>query len=767
MESLSVGLYRIFKYHDRGNIFMKRPLRSFAAAFVMTSVGCASFAQTSQCGPQPATVSIGQARARAVQIVSQMTEDEKLTLVHGVVALAFKPTDKIPEGAVPGAGYVAGVPRLGVPALEETDGSLGVAYVQGIRKDGATALPSGVAIASTWNPELVEKSGAVVGAEARAKGFNVVLAGAANLMRDPRNGRTFEYLGEDPLLTGVLVGSLTKGIQSNHVISTIKHYAFNGQETGRDIVDTAIGESAARESDLLAFQIGIERGYPGSVMCAYGLVNGAHSCDSDWLLNEVLKRDWHYQGFVMSDWGATPSLDAALHGIDQESGAQADPMVFFDAPLRDAVKREPKYAARLDDMVTRVLTAIYANGLDGCDVGPTHGIDFRAHAAIAEEVAKQGIVLLKNADGVLPLSRTVHNIAVIGGYAQKGVLSGAGSSQVAGEGGPAVVVPLGGVGPGANLIEQYYLSSAPVSAIRALVPEANVAFRDGRYITDAVETARKADVAIVFATQWMTETMDVPDLSLPSGQDALIAAVAEANPRTIVVLETGGPVLMPWLDKVAGVIEAWYPGARGGESIASVLFGDTNPSGRLPVTFFAGLSQLPRPILDGSDSIAPYYTGVWPSRDQRLSVNYNIEGADLGYRWNARKGQKALFPFGYGLSYASFDSSGLRVDGLRATVNVTNTGKRAGDDVAQLYLTDRLSKRMVRLVGFRRVRLEPGETKPVTVEIDPRLIADWRDGAWHIDAGDYSFGIGASAEDVGRGVTVHFGANRWKDGIPG
>jgi beta-glucosidase len=699
---------------------------------------------------------------RAAATVKAMQPEEKTVLTHGIMALTFFPGAVLPPDAIPGAGYVPGVPRLNVPALKETDASLGVAWVGGIRHDGATALPSGLAQASTWNPALIEAGGAMIGSEARAKGFNVLLAGGANLMRDPRNGRTFEYLSEDPWLTGTLVGAAITGIQSNHIISTIKHYALNDQETGRNFIDSRIGEPAARESDLLAFEIGIERGHPGSVMCGYNLVNGAHDCDSDWLLNTVLKRDWHYPGFVMSDWGAVPALSAAMNGLDQQSGAQLDPQVFFGKPLAELAAKNPAVAARVDDMNARILTSIYAAGIDANPAVPGGTIDFKADGAVALAVAKQGIVLLRNQGGILPLAASAQNIAVIGGYADSGVLSGGGSSQVDGPDGPAVRVPLGGIGPITTYLQQHYHNSSPLEALRKLAPQAKLSFRDGTYIAAAVTAARKADVAIVFATAWRSEGEDVPDLSLPQGQDALIAAVAAANPHTIVVLETGGPVAMPWLDQTAAVIEAWYPGARGGEAIASILVGETNPSGHLPVTFPVSVEQLPRPKLDGLGEFESSLAPIAPP-GVHLSVNYDIEGSDVGYRWNARQSQKALFPFGAGLSYTRFASSGLKLHGLHASFTVANTGARTGATVAQLYLVSRNGSAKERLVGYSRVDLAAGASQPVTLTIDPRLLADWKDGGWSLPGGDYGFALGDDAEHLGPTVTVHYGARHWKD----
>lgn len=705
-----------------------------------------------------------EAAKRAEATVKAMTPEEKTILTHGIMPLPVGTHPApLPEGAVPGAGYVPGIARLNIPALTETDASLGVTYVFGLRKDGATAMPSGLAMASTWNPELLRHGGQVIGAETRAKGFNVLLAGGVNLMRDPRNGRTFEYLSEDPLLSGVLVGSAIAGIQSNNVISTIKHFALNGQETARKFADVQISDAAARESDLLAFQIGIELGNPGSVMCSYNRVNGEQGCASDYLLNKVLKQDWGYKGFVMSDWGAVPNLEAALKGLDQQSGAQLDPAVFFGDKLQAAAKADPVYAKRLDDMNRRILWAIYANGVDANPVKPGGTVDLAKNSEAALETAKQGIVLLRNERNVLPLAKTAKRIAVIGGYADMGVLSGAGSSQVHGVGGSAVTVPVSGAGAWSAFVSQQYHRSSPLAAIKALAPQADVRFRDSRFIRDAVEQAKRAEVAIVFATKWSSEGYDQPDLTLPDGQDALIAAVAEANPNTIVVLETGNPVAMPWLTKTAAVVQAWYPGIRGGDAIASVLFGETNPSGRLPVTFPASIDDLPRPKLDGYDELEPDFSGNPPHGDAKLSVDYNIEGSDLGYRWNARKGIKALFPFGFGLSYTTFASSGLKSDGQTASFTLANTGNRDGATVGQVYLVKRNGQTKQRLVGFKRVDLKAGASTTVKVTFDPRLLADWQDGGWSIPAGDYEFALGENAEQLGQTVKVKLKARRWKD----
>jgi beta-glucosidase len=679
---------------------------------------------------------------RAKLLEHAMTLEEKIGVLHGKVGTPFRGEPK-PEGAVGSAGYIPAIPRLGVPALQESDAGLGVANPGNVRPgDDATALPASLALAATWSPELAYKSGAVIGNEARRKGLNVMLAGGMNLARDPRNGRNFEYFGEDPLLAGTLAGEAVRGIQSQNVISTVKHFALNDQETGRLSLDARIAEDALRESDLLAFEIAIERGKPGAVMCAYNRVNGAFACGNDWLLNRVLKGDWKYPGWVMSDWGAVHDVDYALKGLDQESGEQIDTLVFFDEPLKRAANAGLVPAARISDMVRRVLRSMFAAGLfdEPSGEGP---IDFDAHARDARQAAEQSIVVLRNERATLPLARATKRVAVIGGYAEFGVISGGGSSLVNPVGGPALRVPLGGEGQFAFWREINVTPSSPLRAIRALVDEGSeVVFNDGRYPREAARLAASADVAIVFGVQWMTENFDAPDLSLPHGQDELIGAVAAANPRTVVVLETGGPVLMPWLDKVAAVVAAWYAGQRGGDAIADVLFGVAEPSGRLPVTFPAAETQLPRPEIPG----------FGPPEKLPVTVDYR-EGADVGYRDFARRSQKPLFAFGYGQSYTTFAYGGLDVSGttdLSVSFTATNTGMRAGYAVPQIYLTGVPGAADRRLLGWAKALLAPGETKRFTVQVDPRLLAKYSTQArgWQVAAGKYEIALGASAEDL-------------------
>ena len=665
---------------------------------------------------------------RAELLLDRMSLDEQVSLLHGQFPALMNP---LPEGLQRSAGYVPGLPQYGVPALYESDASLGVANATR-ENDDAAALPSGLAIASTFSPDLAFEGGAMIGKEARQKGFNVMLAGGVNLARDPRNGRNFEYLGEDPLLAGTLDGAAIRGIQSQHVVSTAKHYALNDQETGRQILDARIGEAAFRESDLLAFELALETGNPGSVMCAYNQVNGAFACENHELLTNVLRRDWKWKGWTMSDWGAVHSLGAATAGLDQESAGTIDPQVFFDAPLKAAVKDGTIPAARVREMAHRILRSMFAVGLMEHPLTPG-GLDTAADAEVSGRVAEQGVVLLRNREGLLPLAGG-GSIAVIGPHADVGVLSGGGSSQVIPKGSIRVPAPKGAP---QWVTSEIWPPSSPLQAIQARAG-GEVTYDPGADPAAAAAAARKAKVAIVFAHQWAAEGADA-SLTLTGDQDALIEAVAAANPNTIVVLETGGPVFMPWLNKVGAVIEAWYPGSKGGEAIARVLFGEVNPSGRLPVTFPASEAQLPRPEIPG--------LGKGPN--EPFAVDYP-EGSDVGYRWFARTGQRPAFPFGFGLSYTDFRYEGLEAKGgrtLTVSFTVSNTGKRAGTDTPQVYLTRGPGRAQQRLIGWSRVELKPGESRRITVTADRRLLADWDEKAhgWRLDGGAYRLFVGHDA----------------------
>jgi beta-glucosidase len=679
---------------------------------------------------------------KADYLVGQMTLDEKIQLVHG------GETQNQQEPVVPrgGNGWIAGIPRLDIPDLYFADGSVGVGNDVG----QAIALPSSIASAASWDLNEAYKYGQVIGAELRAYGINVNLGGNVNLIgREPRDGRTFETKGEDPILAGQITAAHLKAIQDQYVMAGIKHFALNDQETDRYSADAMIDDRSARESDLLAFEIGIKDSNVQSVMCSYNLVNDTYACENSYLLNAVLKGDWGFAGFVMSDWHATHSTaKAAQNGLDQE---QPDD-TYFGSSLKQAVQNGQVPMARLDNMVHRILRAMFADGL--FDHPPaSQPLDAVADAAVAQEIEEQGAVLLKNT-GVLPLNGTkLASIAVIGSHADVAVLSGGGSAQVTPVGGPALTEGRPCPPCWAPVV---WDPSSPLNAIQVKVPSVNVQFNDGTDATSAARLAASSNVAIVFLSQWESEDMDLPSLnftdvihSIPIDQDALVSAVAVANPHTIVVLENGGPAVMPWLADTSAVLEAWYPGQCGGEAIANILFGDVNPSGKLPMTFPASVNDLPRPVVAAPP---PGSTSPFP-------VDYTIDGFNVGYKWYDVKGLTPLFPFGYGLSYTTFSISNAQLTAVtagnspsfQASFDLKNTGTSAGAEVAQLYLgLPANTGEAKRLVGWQKVSLIPGQQQSVTIQVaagdssHPLSYWDVNAHAWLVASGTYTVYLGNS-----------------------
>ena len=697
--------------------------------------------------------------ARAKAAVAAMTLDEKLRLIFGYSDQALTELAKVPDDIVPpalktyvvthqikgSAGFVPGVPRLGIPDQTQTDASLGVrnSFIP------STALPSSLATAASFDPEVVRAGGVMIGAEARATGHNTMLSGGVNLAREPRNGRNFEYVGEDPLLAGTMAGALIDGIQSNHIISTVKHYAVNDQETLRTSLDVTISAEAMRQSDLLAFEFAIEKGKPGSVMCSYNLINGRWGCENDYLLNTVLKGDWGYKGFVMSDWGAVHStVGAANDGLDQFTGfcCKEDKPWFGPPAMKAALESGAIPEARLDDMVRRILWAMFAKGPVDYPVKVTP-IDYAANAAVSQMAAEESLVLLKNEGDLLPL-RGVKSVAVIGGSADKGVLAGAGSSDV---------TPVGG----AVMIDNHtYLPSPPLDALRRELPKAQVAFDAGSDLASAAALAGRSDVAIVFVTRHNSEGSEA-SLEMVGNQDALVAAVAKANPKTIVVAETGGAIYMPWIDQVPAILEAFYPGIRGGPAIARILTGKVNPSGHLPISFPASADQLARPEI----------AGLGEPDGTPAHVLYD-EGAAIGYKWYDLKGYKPLFRFGDGLSYTRFALSGLSAQpdgkGIKLSFTIRNSGKRAGKGVAQVYIAPADWRKVgweapKRLGAFAKADLKPGQSKRIELMVDPRLLATYEaaDNNWHIQAGDYAVWVGQSSATPEQSVNVAMPDAKW------
>jgi beta-glucosidase len=674
---------------------------------------------------------------RADLVIQQMSLDEKITLVHGVEGAAAQ------QHSLGGAGYVPGVPRLGLPALQLTDGRSGVANI-GWRGVYATALPCALANAASWDLDGSYEYGAQLGKEVRDLGFNVSLGGTANIIREPRNGRNFECLGEDPLLIGKMLGRELKGTQDQQVIGNINRYAVNDQETGRVIGSAVIDRRAMQETDLLAFEIAIKESNVGTVMCAYNRLNSVFACESPYLLSDVLRKAWDYKGWVMTDWGAAHStVGSALAGLDQEMPSGR----YFGEPLKATVEKGEVPVSRLDEMVHRILRTEFALGI--IDNPPVaHPVNPFTGAAVAQRAAERGVVLLKNHNGQLPLEASaVKSLAVIGAHADVGVLSGSGSDQVDAAGGNAV--------PGSRW--PVWHPSSPLRALRASAPNAQVTYDPGADPAAAAKLAGSSDVAIVFVWQHTSEGRDVPNLSLPGNQDELVNEVAAANPHTIVVLETGGPVTMPWLDKVSAVLEAWYPGIRGGEAVARVLFGDVNPSGKLPVTFPKSESDLPHAKIAGMLLAA----GGEPKEQKTpFDINYN-EGLKVGYKWFEAEGKEPLFPFGFGLSYTSFSYSSLEVTPgaqLHVSFSVTNTGSRPGAEIAQVYATlpSSAGEPFKRLIGWEKVSLAPGESKAVSLTVEPKYLSIFNADKekWELAPGEYKILVGGNSQSTPLSKTV-------------
>jgi beta-glucosidase len=670
---------------------------------------------------------------RADLVLEQMTLDEKIELVHG--AGGFAQAGARSNG---GAGVIVGIPRLGLPDLQLADSAVGV---RGAAERGrySTLLPSAVAQAATWNLKLAWAYGDTIGRELRDQLYNVTLGGGVDITREPRNGRNFEYEGEDPILAGKMAAQLIRGLQSNNIIGDVKHYAFNDQETGRNIGDVKIGKRAARETDMLAFEIAVLEGKPGMVMCSYNKLNGDWACENSYLLNDVLKKTWGFQGFVLSDWGGTHStVKAALAGLDNEEPGGD----FFGAALKKAVESGEVPLARLNDMVHRIVRTEFAAGIvddppKGRVVDPFRGAD------TAQQIAEEGIVLLKNSDNQLPLSAaTIQSIAIIGSHADASMLSGGGSAQVDPPGGGAS--QFGG--------PVVWFPTSPMKAIRAKAPRAKVEFNSGDNVAAATALAKASEVAIVFVNQPTSEGRDLPTLTLPGDQDKLVSAVAAANPHTIVVLETGGAAAMPWLGEVSGAIEAWYPGIRGPEALANILFGDVNPSGRLPLSFAKSDSELPHPEIAGIGLLPGGRGGMKP-----FDIDYS-EGLKVGYKWFDAEDKAPLFAFGHGLSYTTFAYSGLKADIDSVTLAVRNTGQRAGAEVVQVYagLPAAAKEPPKRLVAWDKVQLAPGESKTITLPVEPKFLSIFDEGKddWVLLPGEYRFFVGSSSRATPLSATV-------------
>jgi beta-glucosidase len=750
-------------------------IRTISICLSISALAMVAFAQGGGRGmqqpPAPAGPWMDKTLApdqRADMVIAQMTLEEKIQLVHGGQAGRGAPS---PSNG--GAGWIPGIPRLGIPDINMADSAVGVTRGAAASRY-STLLPSTLGLAASWDLKAGHLYGSVIGRELRDQGYNMSIGGGVDITREPRNGRNFEYDGEDPILAGKMVGQLMKGVQDQQIMGDIKHYALNDQETGRNIGNAVIDKRSMRESDLLAFEIGLRDSQAAGVMCAYNKINGDYACENDYTLNQVLKKAFGFQGWVMSDWGGTHSTyKAAMAGLDQEMPGST----YFGDALKKSVESGEIPVARLNDMVHRILRSMFAVGV--IDNPPRRQVvDVFKGLEDTQMLAEESIVLLKNNGNELPLSGAVKSIAVIGSHADVGIISGGGSAQVDPPGGNAAPPPppvpgeqgrggRGGFGRGA-----VYFPDSPLKAIHARAPNAKVSFDPGTDPAAAASLAKSSDIAIVFVNQPMSEGRDAATLSLPEKQDDLVAAVAAANQRTVVVLETGGPVTMPWIDKVNGVLAAFYPGIRGAEAIANILFGEVNPSAKLPLTFAKSDADLPHPQIAGMNlTPAPPTGGPGGFGGGRgglppFDVPYT-EGLKVGYKWFDAENKEPLFPFGFGLSYTTYVYSGLKVtpagNGLTVTFSVKNTGKRGGQEIAEVYasLPAGNGEPPKRLIGWDRVELAPGQSKTVTVNVEPLYLSifnEQKDG-WQVVAGDYKVLVGGSSKTLPLSNTVALAGN--------
>jgi len=696
---------------------------------------------------------------RVADLLRRMTVEEKATMLSG-------------------SGWMESAPieRLGIPAIKMADGPMGVRSwagssaitnaASGPAKVLSTSFPSGVAMAATWDPELVQREGQAIGQEVKALGRDMILGPTVNINRVPLWGRNFEGYGEDPYLTSRLGVAYIKGVQSEGVIPSVKHFAANNEEFERHRIDAHVDERTLHEIYLPAFKAAVEEGGAWTVMSAYNRLNGTYCAENVPLLNDILKKEIGFKGFVISDWGSTYSTAPTVNaGMDLEMPGGPPMQAWLARPstlasgngagwlTQDKVLAEVKAGhigeATLDDNVSRILRVIFESGLfDHPHLGGGE-VDTPAQKAVALQGATEGIVLLKNAGSLLPLDAAkIHSIAVIGPNAAVARTGGGGSSLVRPK---YAITPLDGIKERAgNGLDVKY---APGVGMEGEDPAQDIAEARTKLLKEATEAAAHADVAVVVVGRYSKlegESFDVKTMDLPAGQDELIAAVEKANPHTIVVLNTGDPVTMTkWIDKTPALLDMWYGGQEGGHALASVLFGDANPSGKLPVSF-------PKRFED-----SPAY-GHYPG--ENLRVDY-AEGIYVGYRYFDTKNVEPQFPFGFGLSYTNFEYSDLRVvhavthSGTQkqeldlVSVDVKNTGARDGAEVVELYVHDghaKIDRPTHELKGFQRVELKAGETKTVQFNVDRADLSYWSPEKkdWIAEPGTFEIQVGASSRDI-------------------
>jgi len=690
------------------------------AAALCLRPGIAARAETPAKAPAPVAAYASSAatmEARINALLRRMTQPEKLSLLA-----LIGPDDPLNLNTPP-------IPRLGISALRTSDAP------EGLRDGPATSFPMGIVMASTWNPALIRQVGAAIGEEAKAKNRQVVYGPCVNIHRTPQSGRTFENYSEDPYLTARLAVDYIEGMQSQGVAACVKHFACNNQETHRHDIDVQVDERALHEIYLPAFEAAVNEAHVWSLMPAFNHVNGTWMAHNKPLLTDLVKSQWGWDGLVISDWGAVhDTAPAANAGTDIE---MPQPDHFKPAALTEALQKGEITQPAIDDKVRRLLRTLARTGaLDPPKPPDTKAVNSPWHQALARKVAQQGITLLKNERGLLPLDKTkVKSVAVIGPNGADTQLGGRWSADVV----PFYTVTV------LDGLKKKLPAGVTVASAQGC-PRTGSGSPDA--LREAVALAAKSDVAIVVVgmdKDYEGEEMDPPTLYLPGDQDKLIQAVAAANKNTIVVLNNGSPVLMDrWLGQVPGLVEAWYAGQETGTALADILFGDVNPSGKLPDTLAARRE-------DYSD------WGNYPGNGTVVSY---AEGIYVGYRHFDKAKIAPLFPFGFGLSYTTFGYGSLAMPatlgrGQTATVRVTvqNTGKRAGDEVAQLYvraLDSKVARPVRELKGFGRVSLQPGQKAVVSFPLDMRAFSYWDAGMhiWRADPGLYGIEVGSSSRDL-------------------
>lgn len=692
-------------------------------------------------------------------IISQMTLEEKSGMLHGTSMFT-----------------TAGIERLGVPELKMADGPLGVREEisryswapAGLDNDFATYYPAGAGLSATWNPQLAYTFGNSVGAESRARDKDVLLSPAINIIRTPLGGRTYEYLTEDPFLNKKLAVPFIVGIQDNDVAACVKHYAANNQETNRDFVDVQIDERALREIYLPVFEAAVKEAKAYSIMGAYNKFRGEYLCENNHMLNEVLKGEWGFEGVVISDWAAVhTSVNSLNSGLDIEMGTPKPFNEFFLAdPLIDAVKAGKISETEIDKHIKRIMQLMYTLKSMGGEVRVKGSINTEAHFKDAYDIASESVVLLKNDKNLLPIKISeIKSIAVIGANAtKKNALGGFGAGVKT----KREVTPLEGL---QNRLPETVKINYAEGYLERYAPKKESKFGDvtqeraqtideldPELVEEALMAAKNSDMTIIFAgsnRDYETEASDREDLELPFGQEALIEKVLAVNPNAIVVMIAGAPFDINSIkEKASALVWSWFNGSEGGNALADVLLGNVNPSGKLPWT-------MPKNLMDSP----AHATNSFPG-DQTVSY---VEGLLVGYRWFDTKNIEPLYPFGYGLSYTTFDIKNARIDKetsysendtIYVTIDVINTGNTDGKEVIQLYASKKESqveRAAQELKGFEKVLVKKGQTTTVTIAVPVKELAYYNVGLkkWVVESGTYNFSIGNSSRDIKAEVSVN------------